>query len=71
MLLKHLDPFSGAKKRHIFFGLMRVFRREYTILAVMIVIQVVSSFASPVGILRLLKSTLRPIIILPRLTELP
>ncbi|KJA13741.1 hypothetical protein HYPSUDRAFT_530239 [Hypholoma sublateritium FD-334 SS-4] len=24
----HLDPFRGAKRRHLFFGLMRVFRRE-------------------------------------------
>ena len=24
--VKHLDPYSGAKRRHLFFGLMRVFR---------------------------------------------
>ncbi|KAJ7868848.1 P-loop containing nucleoside triphosphate hydrolase protein, partial [Mycena leptocephala] len=29
----HMDVFSGAKRRHIFFGIMRVFRVEYTILA--------------------------------------
>jgi len=23
---QHLDPYSGAKKRHIFFGLMKVYR---------------------------------------------
>lgn len=25
LLRQHLDPFHGAKKEHIFFGIMRVF----------------------------------------------
>lgn len=48
----------ASKTRHLFFGLMKVYRREYTILALMILIQVISSFASPVGLNRLLKSVL-------------
>ncbi|KAF9015463.1 ATP-binding cassette transporter [Cyathus striatus] len=51
----HLDTFSGASRRHIFFGIMRVFRREYIMLGLMLTIQVFSSFASPLGINRLLK----------------
>ncbi|KAF4617689.1 hypothetical protein D9613_006261 [Agrocybe pediades] len=50
----HLDPFRGAKRRHLFFGLMRVFRLEYVILASMLVIQVIVEFFAPIGINRLL-----------------
>ncbi|KAK0465231.1 uncharacterized protein EV420DRAFT_1637381 [Desarmillaria tabescens] len=50
----HLDVFSGAKKRHIFFGLMRVFRWDYTVLALMILVHVCGTFAGPIGINRLL-----------------
>jgi hypothetical protein len=37
---------------------MRVFGREYSILAVMIVVQVLSTFASPIGIKKLLESVI-------------
>ncbi|KAF8883972.1 hypothetical protein BD779DRAFT_1787388 [Infundibulicybe gibba] len=50
----HIDTFAGGKGRHLFFGLMRVFRREYCILVCMIILQVAFSFASPVGMNRLL-----------------
>ncbi|KAK0198511.1 hypothetical protein F5146DRAFT_1100167 [Armillaria mellea] len=50
----HLDIFSGAKKRHIFFGLMRVFLWDYTVLALMILVHVCGTFAGPIGINRLL-----------------
>ncbi|TDL28857.1 P-loop containing nucleoside triphosphate hydrolase protein [Rickenella mellea] len=52
---KNLDTFSGAKRQHLFFGLMRIFRREYTVLAIMVILRVSSSFASPIGINQLLK----------------
>ncbi|KAF8201224.1 P-loop containing nucleoside triphosphate hydrolase protein [Mycena galopus ATCC 62051] len=51
---QHMDVFSGAKRRHIFFGIMRVFRVEYTILALTTATQVVANFLSPVGVNRLL-----------------
>lgn len=50
----HLDLRTGVKKPHLFFGLMRVFRKEYTILTVTIILQVFVSFAGPVGIKQLL-----------------
>ncbi|KAF8157929.1 multidrug resistance-associated ABC transporter [Crassisporium funariophilum] len=50
----HMDPYGGAKRRHLFFSLMRVFRKEYSILALTIVGQCVFAFASPIGINRLL-----------------
>ncbi|KAK0473305.1 hypothetical protein IW261DRAFT_1342846 [Armillaria novae-zelandiae] len=50
----HLDVFSGAKKRHLFFGLMRVFRWDYTVLGLMILVHVCGTFAGPIGINRLL-----------------
>ncbi|KAH7929355.1 P-loop containing nucleoside triphosphate hydrolase protein [Leucogyrophana mollusca] len=45
-----LDPFSGSKRRHIFFGLMKVYRTEYMILALMISFYAVASVGSPIGI---------------------
>ncbi|KAG2123601.1 hypothetical protein DEU56DRAFT_829341 [Suillus clintonianus] len=50
----HIDPFSGSQKRHIFFGLMKTFRVEYIVLALMIVLQVLAKLAAPVGINQLL-----------------
>lgn len=49
-----LDPFQGGLRSHLFWALLRVFRGEYIFLAVMIVLRVVISFASPLGINRLL-----------------
>ncbi|KAF8963033.1 multidrug resistance-associated ABC transporter [Flammula alnicola] len=50
----HLDPFGGAKRRHLFFGLMRVFRKEYTNLALLIICQSTSVFAFPIAIYHIL-----------------
>ncbi|KAL0950640.1 hypothetical protein HGRIS_007428 [Hohenbuehelia grisea] len=63
----HLDPLghqtatdkeavvrSLVAKRHLFFGLMRTFWREYLILTLMLVFVVAADFASPIGINRLL-----------------
>ncbi|KAJ7768239.1 multidrug resistance-associated ABC transporter [Mycena metata] len=51
---QHMDIFSGAKRRHIFFGIMRVFRVEYAILALTTAAQVAANFLSPIGVNRLL-----------------
>ncbi|KAI0650859.1 multidrug resistance-associated ABC transporter [Trametes meyenii] len=51
----HLDPFQVLKREHIFFGLMKVFRREYILLAVLLLIRVAATFASPIGIYKLLQ----------------
>lgn len=51
----HLDPHSGAKRRHIFFGLARVFHRELTMMAAMLIILLLSELTSPIGINRLLQ----------------
>ncbi|KAH9480681.1 ATP-binding cassette transporter abc4 [Psilocybe cubensis] len=51
----HLDLFHGAQKRHIFFGLMRVLRLEYTIISVCIILMGVCEFILPLAINRLLK----------------
>lgn len=50
----HLDVFQGAKKRHLFFGLMRTYRYEYSILTLTVLVQVAANFASPIGINMLL-----------------
>ncbi|KAJ7697209.1 P-loop containing nucleoside triphosphate hydrolase protein [Mycena rosella] len=53
---QYLDSFSGSKtRRHIFFGLMRVFYREFTILAGLLVVRVVANFSSPMAMNRLLQ----------------
>ncbi|KZV76922.1 P-loop containing nucleoside triphosphate hydrolase protein [Peniophora sp. CONT] len=52
---KHLDVYAGAPKRHLFFGLMRVFAFEYTSVALMIVIRAVTAFIAPLGMQQLLQ----------------
>ncbi|KAH9932480.1 uncharacterized protein B0H18DRAFT_1115738 [Fomitopsis serialis] len=51
---KRLDLFQVAKQRHILLGLMAVFLTEYIVLAITLTIQVVTFFASPLGIRNLL-----------------
>lgn len=36
---QHLDPLSGTVKRHMFFGLMKVFRREYIAMCSLLVLK--------------------------------
>ncbi|KAJ6612652.1 P-loop containing nucleoside triphosphate hydrolase protein [Mycena sp. CBHHK59/15] len=50
----NLDTFSGASKDHIFFGLIKTFRREYSSIIVLLTVYVVCTFASPIGINRVL-----------------
>ncbi|KAH7910707.1 hypothetical protein BJ138DRAFT_73634 [Hygrophoropsis aurantiaca] len=50
----HLDPFSGGKNRHIFFGLLKIYRAEFLILAFMITVYAFAVVASPIGINHLL-----------------
>ncbi|KAE9395907.1 P-loop containing nucleoside triphosphate hydrolase protein [Gymnopus androsaceus JB14] len=51
----HLDLFSGAPKRHLFFGFMRIFSKDYIQLAFMILLHVFANFAAPIGLNRLLR----------------
>ncbi|TBU53541.1 hypothetical protein BD310DRAFT_937787 [Dichomitus squalens] len=50
-----LDPFQAGKRRHVFWSLMTVFRWEYTVLSVLILLRVVATFTSPIGIYQLLQ----------------
>ncbi|KAJ7119016.1 P-loop containing nucleoside triphosphate hydrolase protein [Mycena epipterygia] len=50
----HLGVFSNGNRRHVFFGLMRVFRADYTVMVLLSIVQVATSFSSPVAINRLL-----------------
>ncbi|VDB87410.1 unnamed protein product [Peniophora sp. CBMAI 1063] len=49
----HLDRFSGAKGS-LFWGLVKVFGREYCLIAVSLVMKVIGSFLGPLGVNRLL-----------------
>ncbi|KAJ7643885.1 hypothetical protein FB45DRAFT_896346 [Roridomyces roridus] len=53
----HLDSFSGGKfgRRYIFLGLMRVFWREFTVLAFLMILRVVANYSGPVAMNRLLQ----------------
>jgi hypothetical protein len=51
---KHLEV-SVSNKRHLFFGLLWVFRIEYLSMAGTIIVLAVCNFASPIGINRLLE----------------
>ncbi|KAG8697036.1 hypothetical protein FRC09_008111, partial [Ceratobasidium sp. 395] len=57
-----LDPLRRAvkKQRHLFWGLMDVFRWEYFVMSVTITIKAVMEFAAPVGIRFLLKYLQNP-----------
>ncbi|KAJ6555073.1 hypothetical protein DFH09DRAFT_1318263 [Mycena vulgaris] len=53
---KYLDSFSGSKsRRHIFFGLMRIFYREFIILAGLLIFRVLVNFSSPFAMNQLLQ----------------
>ncbi|KAJ7625289.1 P-loop containing nucleoside triphosphate hydrolase protein [Mycena polygramma] len=53
---KYLDSFSGSKSsRHIFFGLMRVFYREFMMLAGLLVLRVATNYSGPFAMNRLLQ----------------
>ncbi|KAH7930578.1 P-loop containing nucleoside triphosphate hydrolase protein [Leucogyrophana mollusca] len=49
-----IDTFSGSKKRHIFFGLMEIYRKEYATMAALVVLQVLLTLTSPLAVNRLL-----------------
>ncbi|KAI0803028.1 hypothetical protein BC629DRAFT_1491319 [Irpex lacteus] len=51
--LKQLDPFETSN-RYLFFGLMRVFAWDFTIMSMMLILEVLSDFAMPLGIYHLL-----------------
>ncbi|KAI9444465.1 P-loop containing nucleoside triphosphate hydrolase protein [Lactarius indigo] len=55
MVYSHLDTFSGGPRRHIFWGFMAVFRREYIQLAIFVVIKVFSTLMAPFGMNQLLR----------------
>ncbi|TFK76776.1 hypothetical protein BDN72DRAFT_873327 [Pluteus cervinus] len=50
-----MDGFSGAKKRHLFFGLMQAFAWDYAMLGLAILAQVLVAFGAPVGINQILQ----------------
>ncbi|KDR83062.1 hypothetical protein GALMADRAFT_57261 [Galerina marginata CBS 339.88] len=52
----HLDTLRGAKRRHLFFGILRTFPREFLGMSTIIVLQAVSNFASPIALNRILAS---------------
>ncbi|KAH9059057.1 hypothetical protein EDB87DRAFT_1832312 [Lactarius vividus] len=51
----HLDTFSGGPRRHIFWSILAVFRREYIQLAIFVVIKVFSTLMAPIGMNQLLR----------------
>jgi hypothetical protein len=53
--LQHLDIFAKAKDRHIAWGLLRVFRFEYTLTGIFVALMGLSTFISPFAINRLLR----------------
>ncbi|KAJ6479029.1 ABC transporter transmembrane region-domain-containing protein [Mycena sanguinolenta] len=52
---KYMDIFSGSKaRRHLFFGLMRIFYREFIILALLLVFRVLTNYSGPYAMNQLL-----------------
>ncbi|KAH9166806.1 hypothetical protein EDB89DRAFT_2115743 [Lactarius sanguifluus] len=52
---KHLDTFSGGPRRHIFWRILAVFRRESIQLAIFVAIKVFSTLMAPFGMNQLLR----------------
>ena len=46
---QYLDPRSGTVKRHMFFGFMKIFRREYIGMCLLLSLQVSSLHEAPAG----------------------
>ncbi|KAF7353370.1 ATP-binding cassette transporter [Mycena sanguinolenta] len=66
---KNIDTFSGASGRHIFFGIIKTFRSEFATIIALLLLYVACTFASPIGINRVLAylegetdSDIRPIV---------
>ncbi|KAF8608398.1 hypothetical protein BDV93DRAFT_519443 [Ceratobasidium sp. AG-I] len=51
----HLDPLRRSKRGHMFWGLMRVFWKEYAVMSITIAIRALTGFAAPLGVRFLLK----------------
>ncbi|KAJ7093000.1 hypothetical protein B0H15DRAFT_972793 [Mycena belliarum] len=65
----NIDVFSGASRHHIFLGLLKTFRTEYAAILAFLLVYVAGTFASPIGINRLLaylegdgESSVRPFV---------
>lgn len=52
---QHLDAFTSGRKRHVFFGFMWIFRREWFIMAVLLTVSALANFISPLALNRILK----------------
>ncbi|CAA7262907.1 unnamed protein product [Cyclocybe aegerita] len=50
----HVDTFYGAKRRHLFYGLMWHLRKEYVLMAISIILTSFMSFVAPIGIKQVL-----------------
>ncbi|KAJ7776222.1 P-loop containing nucleoside triphosphate hydrolase protein [Mycena metata] len=50
----HLDAFTSGRKRHVFFGFMWIFRREWFIMAVLLTVSALANFISPLALNRIL-----------------
>ncbi|KAJ7062926.1 P-loop containing nucleoside triphosphate hydrolase protein, partial [Mycena amicta] len=50
----HVDAFSSGKRRHVAFGLVWIFRKEFFIMAVLLAISGLANFVAPLSINRIL-----------------
>ncbi|OCH88609.1 P-loop containing nucleoside triphosphate hydrolase protein [Obba rivulosa] len=53
--LPHVDPLVVTRKRHIFWGIIRVFVVDFFVMATTLTIRAVTTFASPIGVYQLLQ----------------
>ncbi|KAI0085661.1 hypothetical protein BDY19DRAFT_964983 [Irpex rosettiformis] len=52
--MKYVDPILVSNKKHLFFRIIRVFWKDWVVIAIVLVIEVFASLALPIGIFRLL-----------------
>jgi len=53
-----LDTFSGASPRHLIFGITSIFRKDIASIIFLVILSVLASFISPIGIYQLLKQVI-------------
>jgi len=51
---KHLDPFITGKRRHVFWGFIRIFKQDFGLLFILIIVRTTASFLAPIAVNRLL-----------------
>ena len=54
LAFQHLDPFITGKKRHVLWGFMRIFKKDFGQLVLLVIVRTATMFFAPIALNRLL-----------------